>query len=65
MRAVLLFGLPASRTRVGSEAYDDEGIVQRAVHADRRPSLRVMTDVCLCEYTRTTGTAASWTARRS
>ena len=53
VRAVLLFGLPATKDEVGSEAYDDEGIVQQAVRRLRvaDPSLVVMTDVCLCEYT--------------
>ncbi|HEX5940138.1 MAG TPA: porphobilinogen synthase [Dehalococcoidia bacterium] len=53
VRAVLLFGLPASKDEVGSEAYDDEGIVQQAVRRLKvvDPSLVVMTDVCLCEYT--------------
>jgi porphobilinogen synthase len=50
---VLLFGLPAHKDEVGSEAYDDDGIVQRAIRRLRAadPSLVVMTDVCLCEYT--------------
>ncbi len=51
--AMLLFGLPRSKDAVGSEAYDDEGIVQQAVRAIKaaRPELLVVTDVCLCEYT--------------
>jgi porphobilinogen synthase len=51
--AVLLFGIPEEKDEVGSEAYDDDGIVQRAVRALRAaaPELVVMTDVCLCEYT--------------
>jgi porphobilinogen synthase len=51
--AVLLFGLPASKDEVGSEAYDDGGIVQQAVRVlkDAAPELAVITDVCLCEYT--------------
>ncbi len=51
--AVLLFGLPATKDDVGSEAYDPDGIVQRAVRALKRaaPDLVVITDVCLCEYT--------------
>jgi porphobilinogen synthase len=51
--AVLLFGLPASKDDVGSEAYDPDGIVQRAVRALKQasPDLVVITDVCLCEYT--------------
>ena len=51
--AVLLFGLPAAKDELGSEAYDDEGIVQGAVRALKAadPELVVITDVCLCEYT--------------
>jgi porphobilinogen synthase len=53
VRAVLLFGLPAAKDERGSEAYDDQGIVQQAVRMLKNvdPSLVVMTDVCLCEYT--------------
>ncbi len=51
--AVLLFGLPAAKDEVGSEAYDADGIVQRAVRVlkEASPGLVVITDVCLCEYT--------------
>src|SRR5215216_4456408 len=53
VRAVLLFGIPASKDEVGSEAYDDEGVVQMAVRAlkEAHPEVVVITDVCLCEYT--------------
>ena len=51
--AVILFGIPERKDERGSEAYSDEGIVQRAVRAlkDSVPGLVVITDVCLCEYT--------------
>ncbi|MDO8692146.1 MAG: porphobilinogen synthase, partial [Dehalococcoidia bacterium] len=51
--AVLLFGLPESKDETGSEAYNDGGIVQRAIRRikDLAPDLLVVTDVCLCEYT--------------
>src|SRR5580704_12136039 len=50
---VILFGLPESKDEEASGAYDDEGIVQRAIRAIKRevPDLLVMTDVCNCEYT--------------
>jgi porphobilinogen synthase len=50
---ILLFGLPASKDAVGSEAYADDGIVQQAARAvkDTVSDLLVITDVCLCEYT--------------
>ena len=51
--AVILFGIPEHKDEVGSEAYDELGIVQRAIHAIKKevPELVVITDVCLCEYT--------------
>jgi porphobilinogen synthase len=50
---VLLFGLPETKDEMASGAYDDNGIVQRAIRAIRRevPGLLVVTDVCNCEYT--------------
>ena len=51
--AVILFGIPERKDEVGSEAYDELGIVQRAIHAIKKevPELLLITDVCLCEYT--------------
>ena len=51
--AVLLFGIPEHKDAKGSEAYDDNGIVQQAVRAIKKacPDFYVITDVCLCEYT--------------
>jgi porphobilinogen synthase len=51
--AIILFGLPVDKDPAGSEAYEDEGIVQQAIRAIKQkiPGLLVMTDVCLCEYT--------------
>ena len=53
VRAVLLFGLPATKDETASEAYDDEGVIQMAVRAlkEAHPEIVVITDVCLCEYT--------------
>jgi porphobilinogen synthase len=50
---VILFGLPSSKDETGSEGYDPNGIVQRAVRAIKAavPGLIVITDVCNCEYT--------------
>ena len=52
IKSILLFGIPANKDEVGSEAYHEEGIVQRAVRAMKKnfPDLLVATDVCLCEY---------------
>lgn len=51
--AVILFGIPEHKDEVGSEAYDEAGIIQMAVRALKKevPELIVVTDVCLCEYT--------------
>jgi porphobilinogen synthase len=51
--AVILFGIPEQKDEVGSEAYADEGIVQRTLRALRArvPELVLITDLCLCEYT--------------
>jgi porphobilinogen synthase len=51
--AVVLFGVPARKDAVGSEADDPAGVVPSAVRAIREevPDLCVITDVCLCEYT--------------
>jgi porphobilinogen synthase len=51
--AAILFGIPEEKDEEGSGAYDEDGIVQRALRAlrDRFPDLVLLTDVCLCEYT--------------
>jgi len=51
--AVILFGIPAHKDELGSEAYDEAGIVQMAIRSVKKevPELSVITDVCLCEYT--------------
>ncbi|HEX72895.1 MAG TPA: porphobilinogen synthase [Candidatus Hydrogenedentes bacterium] len=51
--AVLLFGIPARKDAMGSEAYNRQGVICRAVEAIKKrcPGLCVITDVCLCEYT--------------
>ena len=51
--AVILFGIPAHKDEVGSEAYAEDGIIQQAIRAIKKnvKNLLVITDVCLCEYT--------------
>ncbi|HBO84912.1 MAG: delta-aminolevulinic acid dehydratase [Deltaproteobacteria bacterium GWC2_42_11] len=51
--AVILFGIPEHKDKVGSEAYNPKGIIQQAIKAikDKTPELVVITDVCMCEYT--------------
>ena len=51
--AIILFGIPDHKDEMGTEAYADDGIVQQAIRAIKEavPSMTVITDVCLCEYT--------------
>ncbi len=51
--AVIFFGVPESKDEVGSEGYNEHGIVQEALRAVKKevPGLYLITDVCLCEYT--------------
>ena len=51
--AVILFGIPDEKDAEGSGAWDDDGVIQRALRALREasPGLVLLTDVCLCEYT--------------
>lgn len=53
IRSVLLFGIPKKKDAVGSEAYNDEGIVQQATRLIKQhySDLIVVADTCLCEYT--------------
>lgn len=52
VKSILLFGIPSYKDEMASSAYDDDGIVQRAVRSIKAkfPELYVITDVCLCEY---------------
>ena len=53
--SVILFGIPSHKDDVGSGAYDDNGIIQRALRyiksTEKYMNLVVVADVCLCEYT--------------
>ncbi len=51
--SVILFGLPEKKDAVGSEAWDERGVVQRAARELKRtlPDLVVVADACFCEYT--------------
>ena len=53
VRAVILFGIPDEKDEEGSGAWDDDGVIQRALRElrPRFPELVLLTDVCLCEYT--------------
>ncbi|MEF2825101.1 MAG: porphobilinogen synthase [Peptococcaceae bacterium] len=51
--SIMLFGIPAKKDECGSEAYNDDGIIQQAIRLVREhyPDLVISTDVCMCEYT--------------
>jgi porphobilinogen synthase len=53
VQAIILFGIPDHKDALGSDAVNDDGIIQRAVKAvkDAVPEMYVITDVCFCEYT--------------
>ena len=53
VRAILFFGVPEHKDAVGSEAYNPEGIVQRAIRMTKEnyPEIICIADICLCEYT--------------
>ena len=51
--SVMLFGIPAHKDQYGSEAYAENGVIQRALREAKKicPELYYITDVCMCEYT--------------
>ncbi|UCE94126.1 MAG: porphobilinogen synthase [Flavobacteriaceae bacterium] len=51
--AVLLFGIPAAKDEIGSETWNEQGVIQQAIRLIKKhyPDLYVITDVCFCEYT--------------
>src|SRR4030042_81154 len=53
VRSVILFGIPEKKDAVGTSAWDEAGVVPRAIRAlkEQVPGMVVMTDVCMCEYT--------------
>ena len=53
VKSVILFGIPDHKDCVGSEAYNDNGIVQKAIRRlkELNSNLYIITDVCMCEYT--------------
>ena len=53
INSVILFGLPEKKDSMGSGAHAKDGIIQRAIKElkQKAPTLTVITDVCLCEYT--------------
>lgn len=53
IKAVILFGIPAHKDAVGSEAYAEHGIIQKGIRKIKEltDKIVVITDVCMCEYT--------------
>lgn len=53
VKSCILFGIPAHKDAFGSSAWDDEGVIQRAIRRikEKHPDFYVITDVCMCEYT--------------
>lgn len=53
VKSVILFGIPEHKDCVGSEAYNDDGIVQKAIRKLKEldSNLYIITDICMCEYT--------------
>ena len=51
--AIIIFGIPEQKDSLGTEAYAEKGIVQKATMAvkEKLPDLVAITDVCLCQYT--------------
>lgn len=53
VKGIILFGIPDTKDKCGSSAFDSNGIVQRAIKKIREISkdLYIITDVCMCQYT--------------
>ncbi|EBF5196776.1 porphobilinogen synthase [Listeria monocytogenes] len=53
IKAVILFGIPAEKDAVGTQAYHDHGIIQEAIRLIKKsfPEILVVADTCLCEFT--------------
>ncbi|MGL4254581.1 MAG: porphobilinogen synthase [Fusobacteriaceae bacterium] len=53
IKSLLLFGIPKKKDEIGSEAYNENGIIQEALRYIKKefPHFLLITDVCMCEYT--------------
>lgn len=53
VNSVLLFGLPENKDELGSEAFNENGVLQKGIQQIKKnyPEVFVITDVCMCEYT--------------
>ncbi|MFV0498871.1 MAG: porphobilinogen synthase [Bacilli bacterium] len=50
---IILFGIPAHKDEIGSESFNKDGVIQKAIKylKSKMPKLFIVTDVCMCEYT--------------
>jgi porphobilinogen synthase len=53
VKSILIFGIPEHKDEVGSEAYNKDGIIQKAIRFIKSgyPEFVIVADICLCEYT--------------
>ncbi|KHD34991.1 delta-aminolevulinic acid dehydratase [Clostridium acetobutylicum] len=53
VKGIILFGIPDYKDEIGSSAFDENGIIQKAIRKIREidKDLFIITDVCMCEYT--------------
>ncbi|MEM3265804.1 MAG: porphobilinogen synthase, partial [Thermoplasmata archaeon] len=52
VKAVLLFGIPSCKDELGSQAYDDQGVIQKSIRLlKENTDVLVIADLCMCEYT--------------
>ena len=53
IKSIILFGVPDEKDEKGSEAYSEDGIIQRAIREIKNihPQMYIVTDICMCEYT--------------
>ena len=53
IKSIILFGVPDEKDEKGSEAYSEDGIIQRAIREikNTHPQMYIVTDICMCEYT--------------
>lgn len=53
IKAIILFGIPESKDHLGSDSYDDNGIIQQAIKKIKSiaPNILLITDICFCQYT--------------
>ena len=53
IKSLMIFGVPSFKDIVGSDSFNDHGIMQKAIRQIRKiaPDLLIISDICLCQYT--------------